>query len=572
METVSRGAVSAIFSPDKFVHPLLLLMPYGPDAPKHLQQLERAVLAALDPEVDAECRLVAALSLRRVIYLPGTKIPDQALLLIEVLRRVTLDLPRPVLLEQLAHAYLARDGLRLEANHSVEPVDCPLPCLLRDDLLQPAPTVIRDPSEFDDALGIWSEIVARLATTEANKLRSMGADDLCACLRMLVLYVMHKRGPRFGDTEVHRLEVFESVALSLWNLMRERVVELTGPDPNFEKRFGDGAQLALWHRLRADVLLKQKVQPPPGHEDDVSAQVLLLPGTHVVITGKIPPASSEDDRQTLKRYTQLQQPIPVARLPEVTDIERVVNTLTAEFPWAQRAIDELAADVRSRRLFGGIELGLTPTLLVGMPGCGKSRLVRRIAEELRVPFCPMALAGMNDSMALLGTARGWSTGQASPLIDVMLQHSCASALVLLDEIDKVGESSRNSMPPTVALLNLLEPENARRWYDTYLQTTCDVSKLMFFATANTLRPVSKPLLSRFRIVLVDEPRPCDFAAIVRGVLRDIATEWGLHEATLLEIAPEISVEGVRNAREVRAVVRAYLHNWSRERLGREKLH
>src|SRR5436309_14069247 len=162
MEAVRRGASSAIFSPDKFVHPLLLLMPYGPDAPKHLQQLEVAVLAALNPEVDAESRTLAALSLRRVIYRPGTKVPDQALLLIEVLRRVTFDLPRPVLLEELAHAYLSRDGIRLEADHAVDPVGGPLPRLLRDELLQPAPTVIRDASEFDEALGIWSEVVAKL--------------------------------------------------------------------------------------------------------------------------------------------------------------------------------------------------------------------------------------------------------------------------------------------------------------------------------------------------------------------------------------------------------------------------
>lgn len=571
MEAVSRGAASAIFSPDKFVHPLLLLMPYGPDAPRHLQELEASVLATLDEEADSESRTVAALSLRRVVHRSGAKVPDPALLLIEVLRRVTSDLPRPVLLEELAQAYLSRDGIRIEADPAADPVASSLPRLLRDEPLEPWPTVVRDAAEFGEALSIWSEVVAKLAASDAGELTSMEANDLRAGLRMLVLYLMHKRGPKFGAKEAHRLEVFESIGLSLWNLMRERVVESIGPDPDFESRFGDRAQRALWHRLRADVLLKKKVRPPPLEENDSHARP-RVPGTHIVIAGQIPPGATDDDRESLKRYARLQQPIPVARLPEVADLERLINTLSAEFPWAQRAVDELGADMRSRRLFGGVELGMTPTLLVGMPGCGKSRLVRRIAEELRLPFCPMALAGMNDSMALLGTARGWATGQASPLINVMLQHSSASALVLLDEIDKVGESSRNSVPPTVALLNLLEPENAKRWYDTYLQTNCDVSKLMFWATANTLRPLSKPLLSRFRIVLVEEPRTSDLAVIVRGALRDIATEWGLHEATLAELAPEIRVEGVRNAREIRALARAYLHRWSREHLGHGNLH
>jgi len=90
--------------------------------------------------------------------------------------------------------------------------------------------------------------------------------------------------------------------------------------------------------------------------------------------------------------------------------------------------------------------------------------------------------------------------------------------VLLDEIDKVGASSRNSVPPTVALLNLLEPENAKRWYDTFLQTTCDVSKLMFWATAkHPAAPIEAPAVP-LQDRPVDEPRPSDFAAIVRGAL------------------------------------------------------
>src|SRR5262245_52607413 len=149
MEAVIRGAAGAIFSPDKFVHPLLLLMPYGPDAPKHLQQLQAAVLAALDPKVDVEARTQAALSLRKVIHRPGTKIPDQALLLIEVLKRVTFDLPRPVLLEELALALLSREGIQLQADHVVDPVASPLPRLVRYEPLQSEPTVIRDTSELD---------------------------------------------------------------------------------------------------------------------------------------------------------------------------------------------------------------------------------------------------------------------------------------------------------------------------------------------------------------------------------------------------------------------------------------
>lgn len=161
-------------------------------------------------------------------------------------------------------------------------------------------------------------------------------------------------------------------------------------------------------------------------------------------------------------YTALRGPLPVATLPDVVRIEQIVQTLSDEFPWAFEAVEELACDLRSRRLFGGVQLGTPPTLLVGPPGCGKSRLVRRLGEELRLPFMPLSLAGKSDSRALLGTARGWASAQASPLVDLLLAHKSASALVLVDEIDKVLSSTPSRVPPTVALLNLLEPENAKQ--------------------------------------------------------------------------------------------------------------
>jgi len=74
-------------------------------------------------------------------------------------------------------------------------------------------------------------------------------------------------------------------------------VELVGPDPEFEKRFGDVAQRALWHRLRADILLKQKGFNRLLTQRAINAEPTPLPGTHVVITGKIPPGATGEDRE-----------------------------------------------------------------------------------------------------------------------------------------------------------------------------------------------------------------------------------------------------------------------------------
>jgi ATP-dependent Lon protease len=215
---------------------------------------------------------------------------------------------------------------------------------------------------------------------------------------------------------------------------------------------------------------------------------------------------------------------------------------------------------------------MTPTLLVGLPGCGKSRMARRIAEELKTPFHALSFAGMGDSRAILGTARGWSGGQPSPILNLMVSGASASQLVLLDELDKARSDTKNDIDPTSALLNLLEPESARCWYDTYLQTPCDLTKLMFLATANLLSPIPKPLLSRLRVVLVPEPRREDFRTIARGALVDIAREWDLPERTFESVGDAMTLGAARNAREIRAFARAYLHDWARKTLGPGRRH
>lgn len=553
-------------------HPLLQLMPYPSTAPKHLLQLQEDLTKALDGRASTRARTGAAMELAWSVTAQGSAIPDGTGLIAEAMRLVADSLPRPVLYEQLALAHLACDGIRVAEDDTAKGCVA-LPRLVRDQATPGSPTAVASSPQFRKAFDVWSSAVRSLLAASDDDVALLDADDLRAAIRTLILYMLHMESPALKSAVAARLEFFETRGISLWNIMSARLLSIDASYPDFHDEYGEHAQRAVWHHLRGEVDVqrlasRQCPMDEPGDRQPPLASV----GSHVVIAGSIPKASTEDDQVTLRRYASLQQPLPVAPLPDIDRIENIVAVLTQEFPWADRAIQHLADELTARRLFGAVELGLSPTLLVGMPGSGKSRLVRRMAEELQVPFCPLALAGMNDSMTLVGTARGWATGQPSPLIEQMVQHHSASTLVLLDEIDKVGATATRSAPPTVALLNLLEPENSRRWYDTFLQTPCDLSRLMFWATANSLQPISKPLLSRFRIVLVPEPQREHFHSIARGALHDIAAEWGLPEGTLSEIGSQMPVGTARNAREVRSLARAYLTDWARRRLGPHRLH
>lgn len=553
-----------------FTHPLLALMPYAPSVPSHLRALQDKVIEAMNPNLPYLDRLSAALGGRRTIDNLGLGAKEAAKLAIDLFRGINKLLLSAAVLEQYTWACLDHDRIGLDSGKFTSLPERPLPILVDFEPEPNRPTSISRLIKHAGALDVWTNVSQELSARSPENL-AMCAADLRASLRMLILFLMYADPDRSRPTSPARLNRFEGMGLSLWDSLLTRLREAPGYKLDDEQSFGPAIQTAMWHFLRSNDLAQQNRA--------VAGESLMEPvapapaaSMHVVVRGEIPPGTSEEDRQALTRLECLRLPLPVALLPEVSDIDAIHSRLASEFPWAEVAVAEVTDDLRSRRLFGGVEVGMAATLLVGLPGCGKSRLARRIAEELRVPFLPMSLAGMSDTRAILGTTRGWASGEASPLVRLLANKMSASAIVMVDEIDKASSGTRGDAGPTSALLNLLEVENAKSWYDTFLQTNCDLSKMMFIATANRLSVIPKPLLSRLRIIHVPEPRAADFRTIAKGALCDIASEWGLPPGTFKELEDAVPVGPARNAREVRAYARSYLTDWAKRSLGPGRTH
>jgi hypothetical protein len=137
----------------------------------------------------------------------------------------------------------------------------------------------------------------------------------------------------------------------------------------------------------------------------------------------------------------------------------------------------------------------------------------------------------------------------------------AQILVLLDEVDKCSHRTVNAAPIQAALLGLLEPESSRNWIDAYLQVPCDLSKLLFVATANRLGTIDAALMSRLQPVLMPTPEQRHYPAIVEQVVRDVASDWGLP----FEVMPELDVSGIAQAAgSVRELVRLVRRELVRE--------
>jgi len=342
---------------------------------------------------------------------------------------------------------------------------------------------------------IPAEIVSIIQSTESAERQAFGIAAHVAVRFELRQSLLE------ADTLRHLLEMLGELLTGEIELLR------------LERKIDDDVRGAMFQNQREFYLQEQLrvIHRELGEEDgddfaELEAQVRKK---------ALPPVVEE---RTLREMRKLRRMPPMS--PEFTVARNFVDWIVS-IPWTERT-DEVLDIAHARAILEADHYGLEEVkdrildfiavlslvgrldgqilCLVGPPGVGKTSLGRSIARALGRKFVRMALGGVRDEAEIRGHRRTYIGSMPGRIIQAMRRAEVVNPVILLDEVDKLGQDFRGD--PAAALLEVLDPEQNTTFNDNYLEVDYDLSQVLFITTANSLAGIPEALRDRMEILRI----------------------------------------------------------------------
>lgn len=199
---------------------------------------------------------------------------------------------------------------------------------------------------------------------------------------------------------------------------------------------------------------------------------------------------------------------------------------------------------------------ITPILLLGDPGIGKTYLASQLARSLGVTHTKISAGGAMGSFQLTGSHPSWRGAMPGQLVSMLSESASASPVLIFDEVDKLPSNGAYPMLPV--LLDLLEPQTAKCFKDEFFDLPFDASRIITILTANNIDEVAPALLSRVEVFKVPRPDPAqrlriieNYAALLRQRTR---TKIELDKDSSARLADRVDVDLRQTTRAVEEAI------------------